>query len=275
MGGLLVGKFDGVLFYSDYDDTLYNSAHTVSHENHAAIRYFQQNGGRFSVATGRAHRTFTPQIEKERLVLTAPVVLSNGAALYDYGEDRYLRRTFLDGDAPERLAQLCRAFPDLAFEAYHDDDIYVHNPNAVTMNHLKLVGGTQILCPIEEMPTPWNKVIMEQDEPYLKEVQAHLLQHWGDRCEVIFSNHVLLELTAKGSHKGAMVAAAAQLLHVAPQNLYCMGDNQNDIAMLALSAIPFAPANCTQEVKDWGARVLGSCDEHAVAQAIEILDSIY
>lgn len=96
MGGLLVGKFDGVLFYSDYDDTLYNSAHTVSHENHAAIRYFQQNGGRFSVATGRAHRTFTPQIEKERLVLTAPVVLSNGAALYDYGEDRYLRRTFLE-----------------------------------------------------------------------------------------------------------------------------------------------------------------------------------
>ena len=275
MGGLLVGKFDGVLFYSDYDDTLYNSAHTVSHENHAAIRYFQQNGGRCSVATGRAHRTFTPQIEKERLVLTAPVVLSNGAALYDYGEDRYLRRTFLDRDAPERLAQLCRAFPDLAFEAYHDDDIYVHNPNAVTMNHLKLVGGTQILCPIEEMPTPWNKVIMEQDEPYLKEVQAHLLQHWGDRCEVIFSNHVLLELTAKGSHKGAMVAAAAQLLHVAPQNLYCMGDNQNDIPMLALSAIPFAPANCAQEVKDWGARVLGSCDEHAVAQAIEILDSIY
>lgn len=275
MGGLLVGKFDGVLFYSDYDDTLYNSAHTVSHENHAAIRYFQQNGGRFSVATGRAHRTFTPQIEKERLVLTAPVVLSNGAALYDYGEDRYLRRTFLDRDAPERLAQLCRAFPDLAFEAYHDDDIYVHNPNAVTMNHLKLVGGTQILCPIEEMPTPWNKVIMEQDEPYLKEVQAHLLQHWGDRCEVIFSNHVLLELTAKGSHKGAMVAAAAQLLHVAPQNLYCMGDNQNDIPMLALSAIPFAPANCAQEVKDWGARVLGNCDEHAVAQAIEILDSIY
>ena len=176
---------------------------------------------------------------------------------------------------PERLAQLCRVFPDLAVEAYHGEEIYVHNPNAVTMNHLKLVGGTQILCPIEEMPTPWNKVIMEQDEPYLKEVQAHLLQHWGDRCEVIFSNHVLLELTAKGSHKGAMVAAAAQLLHVAPQNLYCMGDNQNDIPMLALSAIPFAPANCSQPVRDWGARILNHCDGHAVAQAIGILDELY
>ena len=55
-----MGKFDGVLFFSDYDDTLYNSRRTVSPENHAAIRYFMEEGGRFSVATGRAHRTFTP-----------------------------------------------------------------------------------------------------------------------------------------------------------------------------------------------------------------------
>ena len=95
-----MGKFDGVLFFADYDDTLYNSSHTVSPENRAAIRYFMERGGRFSVATGRAHRTFTPQIEKEDIPLNAPVVLSNGAAIYDYAEDRYLADTRLDGDAP-------------------------------------------------------------------------------------------------------------------------------------------------------------------------------
>ena len=271
-----MAKFDGVLFYTDYDDTLYNSRHTVSPENHAAIRYFQRNGGRFSVATGRAHRTFTPQIALEQLVLNAPVVLSNGAAIYDYAEDRYLTRTFLDADAPGRFVELCRAFPNVAVEAYHDDDIYVYNPNAVTTAHLAKVRGRQTPCDtIPEIPTPWTKVIMEQREPYLKEVQAHLLQHWGDYYEVIFSNPVLLEVTAKGSHKGAMVARSAQLLGISRENLYCMGDNQNDIPMLALSAIPFAPANCAQEVKDWGARILGHCDEHAVAQAIEILDERY
>ena len=46
-----MGKFDGVLFFADYDDTLYNSAHTVSPENRAAIRYFMENGGYFSIAT--------------------------------------------------------------------------------------------------------------------------------------------------------------------------------------------------------------------------------
>ena len=270
-----MGKFDGVLFYSDYDDTLYNSRHTVSPENHAAIRYFQQNGGRFSVATGRAHRTFTPQIALEGLVLNAPVVLSNGAALYDYDTDRYVLETYLDDNAPARFTQLARSFPELAVEAYHGDDIYVHNPNLVTTEHLKRVGGRQTNCAILEMPTPWTKVIMEQDEPYLKEVQAHLLRRWGDDYEAIFSNRYLLEVTRKGSHKGAAVAKAAELLGVSRENLYCIGDNQNDIPMLAQSAIPFAPANCSQPVKDWGARVLGHCDEHAVAQAIEILDGIY
>lgn len=270
-----MGKFDGVLFFSDYDDTLYNHRLEVSAENRAAIRYFIENGGRFSIATGRAHRTFTPQIEKEGLEFNAPVVLSNGAAIYDYETDRYLVRTRLDPQTPARLADLCERFPDLGFEAYHEEDIYVHNPNVVTEQHLKRVGGSYTLCPIDRMPTPWNKVILEQDEPFLKEVQACLLQRWGGHYEAIFSNPYLLELTNKGSNKGTMVAEVARRLEIDPSRIYCIGDNQNDIPMLALSALPFAPANCSRPVKDWGARILSDCDHHAVAQAIALLDTIY
>ena len=270
-----MGKFDGVLFFSDYDDTLYNLKLTVTPEHRAAVRYFMDKGGRFSIATGRAHRTFTPQIEKERLEFNAPVVLSNGAAIYDYQAGRYLVRTRLDPATADRMEELCAQFPDLAFEAYHGEDIYVHNPNIVTMTHLKRVGVPHITCPIREMPAPWNKVIMEQDEPYLKEVQAYVLRHWSDSYEAILSNRYLLEITEKGSNKGTMVARVARLLNISPERVYCIGDNQNDIPMLAQSAIPFAPANCSQPVKDWGAHILCHCDNSAVAQAIALLDAIY
>ena len=270
-----MGKFDGVLFFTDYDDTLYNTHCAVSPENRAAIRYLIENGGSFSIATGRAHRTFTPQIEKEQLLINAPVVLSNGAAIYDYASDRYLLDSQLPPDAPAILAQLCDKFPALGFEAYHNEDIYVHNPNRITREHLAKVGGTQILKPILEMPTPWSKVILQQAQLYLEEVRDYFLARWGDRCEAIFSNRYLLEVTAKGCNKGAMVEKVAGLLYIDRKNLYCMGDNENDIPMLVLSAIPFAPANCSQAVRDWGARVLNHCDGHAVAQAIQILDSIY
>lgn len=275
-----MGKFDGVLLFSDYDDTLYNSSHRVAEEDRAAIRYFTSEGGRFSIATGRAHRTFTPQIAREDLPLNAPVVLSNGAAIYDYEQDRYLLHTFLDNQAKGRFQQLCDRFPDLAFEAYHDDDIYVHNPNQVTTDHLLKVGGRQITCGIREMPTPWTKVLMEQDESYLLDVQRCLLEQWGKFYEAIFSNRYLLEVTAKGCTKGATAAKVADILYIQKERIYCIGDNQNDIPMLALSAIPFAPANCAQAVKDWlrahpEGRLLPSCDDFAVAAAIEILDKIY
>lgn len=270
-----MGKFDGVLFASDYDDTLYNARLTVSPENHAAIRYFMDNGGRFTIATGRAHRTFTPQIEREHLEFNAPVVLSNGAAIYDYAAGDYVVRTRLHPDTPRRMEELCARFPELGFEAYHGEDIYIHNPNRVTDIHLQRVGVPHTRCPIPDMPTPWNKVILEQDHPCLVWVREDILAHWPEDYEAIFSNRYLLEVTHKGSTKGTMVARVAEGLGISREHIYCMGDNQNDIPMLALSAIPFAPANCDPSVREWGARVLGHCDDHAVAQAIEILDSIY
>lgn len=270
-----MGKFDGLLLMSDYDDTLYNHHLTVSEENLAAIRYFMAEGGHFSIATGRAHRAFTPQIKKEGLIFNAPVVLSNGAAIYDYAQDTYLELTQLPEGTGELLAALCKVFPELGFEAYFGEEIYVHNPNEVTMRHLERVGAPYTTCPLEEMPSPWIKVIFEQDHPCLCQVQEYIRQNWPPKYEIIFSNRYLLELTALGSNKGGMVAKVARRLGIAPDRIYCIGDNQNDIPMLALSAIPFAPANCSQPVRDFGARILNHCNDHAVAQAIGILDELY
>lgn len=74
-----MGKFDGVLLVSDFDDTLYGSDFTVSPENVHALTYFVQEGGTFTVATGRAHATFAPVFSLAPI--NAPVILSNGSAL--------------------------------------------------------------------------------------------------------------------------------------------------------------------------------------------------
>ena len=72
-----------------------------------------------------------------------------------------------------------------------------------------------------------------------------------------------------------MVLKLAELLGIRREHIYCVGDNQNDIPMLAVSAVPFAPANCAPEVKAWGARVIGSCDQSCIAEIVGILDQIY
>ena len=166
-------------------------------------------------------------------------------------------------------------FPSLSLEVYHGEDIYVCHPNDITFAHLKKVGCSYTECPVAEMPTPWVKALFHDRHDVLLTVQARVLGDWGDRYEAIFSNPCYLEFTRRGSTKGGMVARLARLLHIAPEDVYCVGDNQNDISMLALSAIPFAPANCAEEVKAWGARVLCHCDDGVIGDIVEILDGIY
>ena len=186
-----------------------------------------------------------------------------------------VRETFLPRRAARDLQEVARRFPEIGFEAYHQDEIYAYQPNEVTFHHLRRAQAAYTERPILEMPLPWTKAILQQRNPLLRSVQRYILERWAEHYEAIFSNAVLLELTAKGSTKGGMVRCLARLLGIEERNIYCVGDNQNDIPMLAVSAIPFAPSNCAQEVRDWGARILSSCDESCVAQIVAILDKRY
>jgi Cof subfamily protein (haloacid dehalogenase superfamily) len=268
-----MGKFDGVLLVSDFDDTLYDASHRVPPRNVEAIEYFVAQGGRFTVATGRAHRTFAPYVSLAPI--NAPVILSNGAGIYDFQADRALVETLLPLEAPQELGAVIDQFPDLGMEAYHGEDIYVWNPNAITYDHLKKVGCDFTRCAVDEMPTPWVKALFHQEHDLLLQAQRFLLEHWGDRYEAIFSNLYYLEITRKGSTKGGMVQKLAQLLRIQPQNIYCVGDNQNDIPMLELSAVPFAPADCARQVKDWGAELLCPCEEGVIGDIVERLEERY
>ena len=171
-----MGKFDGVLLVSDFDDTLYDSHCQVPRRNLEALDRFLAQGGRFTVATGRAHRTFAPYVHLAPV--NAPVVLSNGSAIYDFQKDEFLVQTYLSPSAPQDLDGVMEAFPQLGMEAYHGEDIYVFRPNWITDLHMKKVGTDYTVCPIREMPTPWTKAILQQDHGVLKEVQSWLLDHF-------------------------------------------------------------------------------------------------
>ena len=66
-GGLPVGRFSGVLLASDYDDTLYNRSGRISPRNRAALQHFVEEGGLFTISTGRSYINFAIQMERERL----------------------------------------------------------------------------------------------------------------------------------------------------------------------------------------------------------------
>lgn len=285
-----MGKFDGVLLVSDFDDTLYSSNLTgpdsparqendrgtgpvLTPENHAALVSFIAQGGRFTVATGRSKHTFVRYVG--RIPMNAPAILANGAVIYDFDTETELYHATLRPQVAGDIKALAAAFPTLGFELQFDNAVYIYRPNDVTWLHLRRLGLDYQECSLEEMPTPWTKLVIQDHHGSLLEAQRYLNERWGDCYEPIFSNAHLLELTSKGSTKGGMVLRVAERLGISRAHIYCIGDNQNDIPMLAVSAIPFAPANCAREVSAWGATLLGTCEENCIAQLVERLNRRY
>ena len=268
-----MGKFDGVLIATDFDDTYCSSGSFVHPDNYRMLDYFESQGGSFTVATGRAIRTFAPLLDL--CPVNAPVVAANGAQLYDFSARRMLVEEPLPDTIVADLQALVLDHPALSVEVYHGDQVYAWNPNDWSRFHFERARVSPEILPLEQIPLPWDKAILQNDYEILLPAQKDILARWGDRYEAIFSCFHMLELNSKGCTKGSRVLDLAQRLGIARENIYCAGDNQNDLPMLAVSAIPFAPANCSQEVKDFGAYLLPACQDGAIAELIRVLDKKY
>ena len=280
-----MGRFDGVLLASDFDNTLiYTEEALIRGEpvpplperNRQALEHFMAEGGRFAVSTGRALAAFVKYADQ--VPMNAPGVVCNGAAIYDFAKGEYLVTALLDERARERGQQVLEAFPQAAVEAYHIDNvIHAVHPNEITRHHehLTKVGVTEAPS-LLDVPLPLGKLLFEADHETLLKIRDFLTDRgWGGDYELIFSGQSLLEMTAKGANKGGMVRRLAELLGIPREHVYCVGDEANDLPMLQWAAEGFAPANCIPAVRDSGATLVSHALDGALADVVGLLERKY
>ena len=280
-----MGRFDGVLLASDFDNTLiYTEEALIRGEpvpplperNRQALEHFMAEGGRFAVSTGRALAAFVKYADQ--VPMNAPGVVCNGAAIYDFAKGEYLVTALLDERARERGQQVLEAFPQAAVEAYHIDNvIHAVHPNEITRHHehLTKVGVTEAPS-LLDVPLPLGKLLFEADHETLLKIRDFLTDRgWGGDYELIFSGQSLLEMTAKGANKGGMVRRLAELLGIPREHVYCVGDEANDLPMLQWAAEGFAPANCIPAVRESGATIVSHALDGALADVVELLERKY
>ena len=281
-----MGKFSDVLIASDFDNTLVYTEGAlntngeippVSEENRQAIEYFMDEGGTFSICTGRALPAFAPLAPG--VPMNGPAILFNGAAIYDFSQKTFLYTAFLPDSVRQHVHQLEAQMPGITYEIYHDDNsIYAVNPNEITQHHVHLTHSpTVTLSDIDEAPSPISKILFEEEPDRLQELyQLILRQPWQNEYEVVPSSRTLMELTVKGGNKGGMLEKLTALVGKSLRHTYCVGDHANDIPMLKLAAIPFAPANAIASVLQLpGIRILPDCRCHTLAALIDELDKLY
>ena len=109
-----MGIFSDVLLTVDYDRTLTAPDSSIPERNLEAIRYFMENGGAFTVNTGRSvpmTRAF-----RDIVPVNAPLLLYNGSAAFDLRENRLTFCHAIDLDLWETVRRCEELFPDLTVE---------------------------------------------------------------------------------------------------------------------------------------------------------------
>ena len=122
-----MGIFSDVLLTVDYDRTLTAPDSTIPERNIEAIRYFIENGGAFTINTGRS--VPMTKVFRDRVPVNAPLLLYNGSAAYDVSEKKLTFCHAIHMDLWETVRRCEELFPDLTVEVQGIDAHYRFSEN--------------------------------------------------------------------------------------------------------------------------------------------------
>lgn len=250
-----MGIFSDVLLTVDYDRTLTAPDGTIPEQNLEAIRYFMDNGGAFTINTGRSMPM--TKVFRDRVPVNAPLLLYNGSAAYDLKEKRLTFMHLLDMDLWETVHELMETFPNLTVEVQGLDAHYnfVENPmfDAFSINNdcaygLALPG--QDLGPFMKFTlygTFHTKYLSDMFAGTPEEVaeidaaQKLLEEKYAGKIEVARAAARIIDVQAKGVSKKRSARELQEYL--GRKILVCVGDATNDLSMLEGADYAFVPSD--------------------------------
>ena len=165
-------RFQGVLFASDFDGTLAPSDKRLRPAVLRAIHFFIQNGGYFTLATGR-HPLALKDLEP--CWFNAPALLVNGGMLYDFSLGRPVEVRGIGPKAAPLLGEILRLFPHLSMELYGADQCACIHPHPLSLRHFTSQQiPFRILENPERGPFPLAKIMLTGAPEEIARVQSFL-----------------------------------------------------------------------------------------------------
>ena len=251
-----MGIFSDILLTVDYDRTLTAPDSTIPQRNIEAIRYFMDNGGAFTVNTGRsipmASGALIPNVP-----VNAPLLLYNGSAAYDKETKKLTRYDLIDIDPAAIICDLKTRFPTLNIEIQAVDAHYLteNNPGWERFcenNHCPWAYTT-----LDNIPQPFIKLVLngefrkgtvadmydatDQERALFDRAISYVEKTYGEKLEIFRACARIVDLHAKGVSK----LKSARLLQqeLGRKLLVCVGDAQNDVTMLSGADYAFCPSD--------------------------------
>ncbi len=274
-----MGKFDGILFCSDYDGTLADYSGNIPQNNLDAIEYFQENGGIFTLVTGRPCNHLLKSSKK--IKPKTHVIACNGAVLFDWKNETLLENIFLDDLNDdvyhffmEELSQ-CKALGTCSTD--NVISTYVRKGYAndfLDEKTIEVETISDIIDHAKAIDEPIQRIFIMQDEKHTAQVSEILTQKYGENHQVLKSWSEGVEILPLGASKGNMIKHLVKNFHPEVHTIACAGDFFNDISMFKIADYSFVDKNSPEEVKRHAMHGDIACIDGIIAHAINKLEKL-
>ena len=271
-----MGLFSDCLFGCDIDGTLLVNG-IINPRNIEKIEYFMNEGGNFSLSTGRTVGAVGPVLSKLKRV--SPSIVSNGCMIYDYENKKVLDELYVPKSDYFIVKKVLDMGLNVGIEVHSGDKVLTVFRNAETDIHQEYEWLESITVSFEEASRyRWNKVVMmfEKEEALIavkkmiagEETQASFV----DTSAVIAGKRRrYYEQFPKGVSKASALDKLTKILNIKKGGLFAIGDYYNDLEMIKKADISAVPAGTPRDIEIYADYIACRCEDGAVADFIDYL----
>jgi len=264
----------------DVDGTLLNSQFRISEKDLKALQRANQEGIEVILVTGRRH-TFALPIAQQ-LGFDLWLISSNGAVTRSLQAEAF-HRDLLPAKTCLELCAAMREFRSnmvVTFDKESKGALVLERMDELTssIRHWleKNMQYIEFVVPIENalVADPVQAMFCGTITRMQAAVRALESDPIKDQITVVRTEYpardlCIVDVLNRGCSKGHALKRWADYRGIPREQVMAIGDNFNDLEMLAFAGVPFIMGNACEELKSRGWPVTRCNDENGVASAIE------
>ncbi|HEV2732848.1 MAG TPA: Cof-type HAD-IIB family hydrolase [Terriglobales bacterium] len=262
----------------DIDGTLLNPQFSISNVDLRALHRAHAEGIEIIVVTGRRHTFALPIVQQ--LGFDLWVISSNGAVTRSLSGQTF-HRDMLPAQTCRELCSSMREFRGNTVLTFDKE-----TKGALVLEHMNELNGSiqrwleknleyiEFIIPIEDALTvdPIQAMFcgpIARMSQALEVLAASKLDVTILRTEYPVRDLSIVDVLNRRCSKGHALERWADYRGMAREQVMAIGDNYNDIEMLAFAGLPFIMGNASEELRRNGWSVTLANDQNGVAAAIE------
>lgn len=259
----------------DLDGTTLNSSGQLTYEVAVKLAEISRNRNyKLVFCTGRPLSGIIEVLKKARVPQETLHALCNGT-LIQSADGFCLERNGLSFEDYALIQKFCTE-KSLTLIAVDESRCYTTNRN---INHsvVTFCYLTNNDIHVKEMDaftseTSFLKLMICEKEEKIRKVKDDISRSFKERFQCVQGHSEFIELSPIGISKGTALSKVADYYKITSENVFVVGDNENDLSMFELYPNSFAVGNAEEDLKEKARWIVPDNDHNGVLEALKIIE---